>query len=197
MVQSRFPAGVAQLVRARGSYPRCPGFKSLHRHQFFADHHNRGASEARVSLATALSVPSRALRTIRKHDMLPPGGRVLVALSGGPDSVALLARPADARAARRARRRRRGSFQSSAARRRGRCRRDVLPRAGGVARRCRSWSGAATCARWRDESGRSIEDAARQARYGFLTGARPSTRRRRRSPSATASTIRPRRSCCG
>ena len=25
-------AGVAQLVRARGSYPRCPGFKSLHRH---------------------------------------------------------------------------------------------------------------------------------------------------------------------
>ena len=27
-------AGVAQLVRARGSYPRCPGFKSLHRHHF-------------------------------------------------------------------------------------------------------------------------------------------------------------------
>ncbi len=26
-------AGVAQLVRARGSYPRSPGFKSLHRHQ--------------------------------------------------------------------------------------------------------------------------------------------------------------------
>ena len=26
--------GVAQLVRARGSYPRCPGFKSLHRHHF-------------------------------------------------------------------------------------------------------------------------------------------------------------------
>lgn len=25
-------AGVAQLVRARGSYPRSPGFKSLHRH---------------------------------------------------------------------------------------------------------------------------------------------------------------------
>ena len=28
-------AGVAQLVRARGSYPRSPGFKSLHRHHFF------------------------------------------------------------------------------------------------------------------------------------------------------------------
>ena len=29
-------AGVAQLVRARGSYPRSPGFKSLHRHQFIS-----------------------------------------------------------------------------------------------------------------------------------------------------------------
>ena len=28
------PGGVAQLVRARGSYPRSPGFKSLHRHHF-------------------------------------------------------------------------------------------------------------------------------------------------------------------
>ena len=37
-----------------------------------------------------MSVPSRALRTIRKHGMLPPGARVLVGLSGGPDSVALL-----------------------------------------------------------------------------------------------------------
>src|SRR5688572_11861734 len=30
------------------------------------------------------------LRTIRRHDMLPPGGRVVVAVSGGPDSVALV-----------------------------------------------------------------------------------------------------------
>src|SRR4029450_7845802 len=37
-----------------------------------------------------MSVHSRVLRTIRKHDMLPRGARVLVALSGGPDSVALL-----------------------------------------------------------------------------------------------------------
>ena len=29
-------------------------------------------------------------RTIRRHDMIPAGGRVVVALSGGPDSVALL-----------------------------------------------------------------------------------------------------------
>ena len=34
LLYSEVPAGVAQLVRARGSYPRCPGFKSLHRHHF-------------------------------------------------------------------------------------------------------------------------------------------------------------------
>ena len=33
----------------------------------------------------------RVRRTIRRHDLIPHGGRVLVALSGGPDSVALLA----------------------------------------------------------------------------------------------------------
>lgn len=32
----------------------------------------------------------RVLRTIKDHDLIPPGGRVIVALSGGPDSVALL-----------------------------------------------------------------------------------------------------------
>jgi tRNA(Ile)-lysidine synthase len=37
-----------------------------------------------------VSLPSRALRTLRAHQMVPPGGRVLVALSGGPDSVVLL-----------------------------------------------------------------------------------------------------------
>ena len=30
--------GVAQLVRACGSYPQCPGFKSLHRHHFCCLH---------------------------------------------------------------------------------------------------------------------------------------------------------------
>jgi tRNA(Ile)-lysidine synthase len=32
----------------------------------------------------------RVLRTIRRHGLVPSGGRVLVALSGGPDSVALV-----------------------------------------------------------------------------------------------------------
>jgi tRNA(Ile)-lysidine synthase len=40
------------------------------------------------SIAMALS--ARVLATIRRHRMLPPGGRVVVALSGGPDSVALV-----------------------------------------------------------------------------------------------------------
>jgi hypothetical protein len=32
-VKFRGSGGVAQSVRACGSYPQCPGFKSLHRHQ--------------------------------------------------------------------------------------------------------------------------------------------------------------------
>lgn len=35
-------------------------------------------------------IASRVLETIRHHALVPPGGRVVVALSGGPDSVALL-----------------------------------------------------------------------------------------------------------
>ena len=37
-----------------------------------------------------MSLTGSVLRTILRHSMLPPGGRVAVALSGGPDSVALL-----------------------------------------------------------------------------------------------------------
>lgn len=37
-----------------------------------------------------MSLTGSVLRTIRRHGMLPPGGRVAVAVSGGPDSVALL-----------------------------------------------------------------------------------------------------------
>lgn len=36
-----------------------------------------------------MSLPERALATIRKHDLIPPGTRVLAAVSGGADSVAL------------------------------------------------------------------------------------------------------------
>jgi tRNA(Ile)-lysidine synthase len=37
-----------------------------------------------------MDLPGRVLAAIRAHRMVPPGGRVLVALSGGPDSVGLL-----------------------------------------------------------------------------------------------------------
>ncbi len=37
-----------------------------------------------------MALANAVLRTIRRYDMLPSGGRVLVALSGGADSVALL-----------------------------------------------------------------------------------------------------------
>jgi tRNA(Ile)-lysidine synthase len=37
-----------------------------------------------------MDLAARALRTVRKHEMFPRGARVLVAVSGGPDSVALL-----------------------------------------------------------------------------------------------------------
>ncbi len=50
LIESDF-AGVAQLVRARGSYPRRPGFKSLHRHHFLAT-----ASYEWLVLAQLLSI---------------------------------------------------------------------------------------------------------------------------------------------
>jgi tRNA(Ile)-lysidine synthase len=37
-----------------------------------------------------MTLVARVLRTIRRHGLVPRGGRVLVALSGGPDSVALV-----------------------------------------------------------------------------------------------------------
>jgi tRNA(Ile)-lysidine synthase len=67
-------AGVAQLVRACGSYPQGPGFKSLRRHQL--------SVRPRALLL-------RALGTIRQHRLLAEGDRVIAAVSGGADSVAL------------------------------------------------------------------------------------------------------------
>ena len=61
--------GVAQLVRANGSYPLCPGFKSLHRHH------------------PLLKRFRSALRDLPLRD----GDRVLLAVSGGGDSVGMAA----------------------------------------------------------------------------------------------------------
>ncbi|MEO2066542.1 MAG: ATP-binding protein, partial [Desulfurobacteriaceae bacterium] len=35
-------------------------------------------------------IKEKVLKTIRKFSLVPPGSKVIVALSGGPDSVALL-----------------------------------------------------------------------------------------------------------
>jgi len=109
----------------------------------------------------------RVLRTIRKHELFPRGARVLVALSGGSDSVALLhilreleelgelgvagvahfnhqLRGADADADE--------EFCSERA----------------LALGLTFDAGRADVARLAAESGRSIEDAARAARYAFL-----------------------------
>jgi tRNA(Ile)-lysidine synthase len=60
--------GVAQVVRANGSYPLCPGFKSLHRHH-----------------------PSlRKFREWVKNLALESGDRILLAYSGGGDSAGML-----------------------------------------------------------------------------------------------------------
>src|SRR5437867_8200456 len=74
--------GVAQLVRASGSYPLCPGFKSLHRH-----HDPRGKTHVfgDVCLTVAFFDPERGDETLsywkypatsRIRSAVPPKGRV-------------------------------------------------------------------------------------------------------------------------
>ena len=114
-----------------------------------------------------MSVESRVLRTMRKHDLLPRGGRVLVALSGGPDSVALLhiLRTLE----------RRGVLVLAGAAHLNHQLRGAaadadeafcgdLAAASGI----RFVAGRTDVAALARESGRSLEDAARHARYRFL-----------------------------
>ena len=87
----RDSGGVAQLVRACGSYPQGPGFKSLHRHHFLPNHGSRRSR----SCERAHIRPVAARRT-------RPGGAVRRA-----DSIALLHLLRELHAAGRARGRRR------------------------------------------------------------------------------------------
>jgi tRNA(Ile)-lysidine synthase len=117
-----------------------------------------------------MSVHSRVLRTIRKHDMLPCGARVLVALSGGPDSVALLhiLRTLEERGelvvagAAHFNHQLRGAEADAD---------EIFCRDLAAATGVPFITGRADVAARARESGRSLEDAARQARYEFLNGA--------------------------
>ena len=72
-------AGVAQLVRARGSYPRCPGFKSLHRHHFSVDGYElvtRARSATPSPSPVAPIVSSQHYVTIRFRPAHDPAARI-------------------------------------------------------------------------------------------------------------------------
>jgi tRNA(Ile)-lysidine synthase len=93
-------AGVAQLVRACGSYPQGPGFKSLHRHHIQGNR-QRGTGPLPVLITAATRQRPRIQRFAALSSMIRrlaraipalwgPSDRIAVAVSGGADSVALL-----------------------------------------------------------------------------------------------------------
>ena len=117
-----------------------------------------------------MSLPERVLQTVRRHRMIPAGGRVLVALSGGSDSVALalLAGELEARA----------EWRLAGVAHLNHALRDA---ADDDEQFCRELAAGLSVpffserAAIRDiakEQHRSIEDAARRARYEFLERAR-------------------------
>jgi tRNA(Ile)-lysidine synthase len=115
-------------------------------------------------------LPARALRTIRRHELFPVGARVLVAVSGGADSVVLLhlLRVLE----------RRGALAVAGI---GHLNHQLRgAEADADERFCRELAerealpfeaGRADVAQLAASTGRSIEDAARTARYAFLLSA--------------------------
>ena len=119
-----FPAGVAQLVRARGSYPRRPGFKSLHRHHLRPGGDSR-CSRVPLDYNLVSTFPGPPHHPEARH--ASAGYACARRTVGRPGLRGAAPRAADARAPRPPRRRRRRPFQSSVARRGGGCRRALLP----------------------------------------------------------------------
>ena len=83
-VPSLVRGGVAQLVRARGSYPRRPGFKSLHRHHFPPRRRSERVDADDAAAGRARGPCGSSAIAARRRDACSSR------LSGGPDSVALL-----------------------------------------------------------------------------------------------------------
>lgn len=76
------------MVRACGSYPQCPGFKSLRRHQQTNPFRARGAE--RVYFMAIPKIIEKTTRTVESCGMVAGAKLVLAAVSGGPDSVCML-----------------------------------------------------------------------------------------------------------
>lgn len=115
-----------------------------------------------------MSLADTALRALRRHQMLPRGGRVVVALSGGADSVSLLHLSLELQ--------KRGELVVAAV---AHFNHQLRDEADEDERFCSELAASLALpfesqradvrARARDEK-RSIEDAARRARYSFLEG---------------------------
>lgn len=80
------------MARACGSYPQCPEFESQHRHQkYIASIKIKGLSIVKAfNYKRTKMLEKKVLETIKKNDMLSSNDKILVGVSGGPDSVTLL-----------------------------------------------------------------------------------------------------------
>ena len=187
MLTIKGSAGVAQLVRACGSYPQGPGFKSLHRHHFLlrpeaSARARRSRSVATVRDSIGIAWPDRSggpcARSARYG--CGAGGRVLVALSGGPTRSRCCTCCASCRT-RRADGRRASRTSTTAARRRRDEDEAFCREHRGGRSDCRSCVGARRRARARASSWRTSTRGrrTRELRYAFLERAADRARRRR------------------
>jgi tRNA(Ile)-lysidine synthase len=117
-----------------------------------------------------MTISARVLRTIRRYGLIEPGGSVLVALSGGPDSVALVHVLRELEAAGHLRVAGLAHFNhqlrgAAADEDEAFCR--VMAERLGVAIECGTGDVRSAAAHQR----RSVEDAARELRYAFLDSA--------------------------
>ena len=176
--------GVAQLVRARGSYPRRPGFESLHRHQ--SSLRARRPALKLPPLVAAVAAALRAAGPPARGETLVVGALRRRRLGRAPG------RARDARAARGAS----GSWPRTSITACAPARPTTPASAPRLRAPRRADPGRAppTCARAPSGTGRPRAGGAARALRVPAPGARRSRPPRSRSP--TRATTRPRRCCC-